>query len=76
MSGITKKMKADYLLNRVDMLKVMKGHRARLGHISLNGLSTDEDDRIAQIACGILVAEFLFEESVMADKIGEDGITL
>ena len=64
--------KAQYVLNRVDMLKTLKKSRTVIEKIALDGIETDEEHRIAKIACSMIAAEFYYEESVMKDKRGDE----
>jgi hypothetical protein len=65
--------KAQYILNRVEMLKTLKSHRKIVEKIAVNGVETDEEHRIAKIACCMIASEYYYDESVMEDKTGGDN---
>ena len=75
MGNGNRQRKAEYSLNRVDMLRKLKESRRQLENIAIDGIKTKDDERIARIACSILAADYYFEESVMQDKTGEDGFS-
>ena len=63
--------KANYTLNKVDMLRELKSKIKVLENITLNGIMTPEEHRLARVACSVLVSDFYFEDALMADKTGE-----
>ena len=68
-----KQRKAEYILNRVEMLNAFKAHRDVIEKISLEGVSNEEENRIAKIACSIIASEYHYDDSVMDDKTSSDG---
>jgi len=67
--------KAKYVLNRVDMLKTLKSHRKTLEKIVLEGIETEEEHRLAKVACSMIASELYYNESIMEDKSGGGGFT-
>ena len=65
-----KRMKAKYILNRNELIKKLKGHRAILEKVALEGATTEEEMRMARTACSILASDLYYEDSVMDDKTG------
>jgi len=66
-----KMMKGKYLLNRNDLMKKIKSHREILERVALEGIKTDDENRIARIACSILASDLHYEDSVLVDKVNE-----
>jgi len=66
--------KAQYVLNRVDMIKTLKHYRKTIEKIALDGVDTEEEHRIAKIACAMIASEFYYEEFIMENKDGDSDM--
>ena len=55
------------------MLNAFKKHREVIEKIALDGVSSEEENRIAKIACSIIASEYHYDDSIMNDKTGSDG---
>ena len=67
--------KAQYILNRVDMLKTLKPYRTVIEKISKDGIETEDEHRIAKIACSMIASEYYYDEAIMEDKSGDDDLS-
>lgn len=63
-----KKLEASYYLNRVDMMRNLKGYLSTLEKIANEGIEDAEEERIARIACSVLASDFHYEDSLMNKK--------
>lgn len=68
-----KQKQAQYILNRVDLIKGLKAHAHILEKIVAEGIETEEDQRVAKVACCVILAEFHYEDEVMNDKSDNDS---
>ena len=65
-----KKLEADYFLGRVNLINKLKPFRKTLEKIGLKGIETEEDERVAKIACSILASDYIYEESLLKSRRG------
>ena len=62
---------ANYRSNRVGMMTDIKKHRQIMDSVVRNGVKSPEEQRVAKIACCILMADLFVEDAIMRDKTGK-----
>jgi len=66
-----KQMQASYFLKRIKMVKELSLYINSLEEIAFNGINSDEDERLAKIACSIMASDYHYENSLLEDKTGD-----
>ena len=62
--------RAQYILNRVEMLKSLKKHREVIERIALHGIKTEEEEVIAKTVCCMIASEYHYDDAVLNDRTG------